>query len=275
MSVESVANRPQPSANGGPGEAAAPAWGANLPPWPQVDFAEFGEIEVKPISRIQKLTGGFLSRNWLTIPHVTHHDDVDITLLESYRKARNDADSEVKLTPLVFLIKAVVRALQAFPQFNASLDGEGKNLVLKKYFHIGVAVDTRFGLLVPVLRECDKKTVEQLAIELAAISQKAREKGLSMAEMSGGCFTISSLGGFGGTGFTPIVNAPEVAILGVTKTRLAAAPAQDGGVSWRKMLPLSLSYDHRVINGADAARFAAFIGTTLADPQALRGPAGD
>ena len=269
MSVESVANRPQPSANGGPGEAAAPAWGANLPPWPQVDFAEFGEIEVKPISRIQKLTGGFLSRNWLTIPHVTHHDDADITLLESYRKARNDASSEVKLTPLVFLIKAVVRALQAFPQFNASLDGEGKHLVLKKYFHIGVAVDTRFGLLVPVLRDCDKKTVEQLAVELAAISQKAREKGLSMAEMSGGCFTISSLGGFGGTGFTPIVNAPEVAILGVTKTRLAAAPAQDGGVSWRKMLPLSLSYDHRVINGADAARFAAFIGAMLADPQAL------
>ncbi|WP_429478052.1 2-oxo acid dehydrogenase subunit E2 [Paraburkholderia atlantica] len=271
MSVESVATRAQASVNTGSVEAAAPAFGANLPPWPQVDFAEFGEVEVKPVSRIQKLTGAFLSRNWLTIPHVTHHDDADITSLESYRKARNEANPAVKLTPLVFLIKAVVRALQEFPQFNASLDGDGKNIVLKKYFHIGVAVDTRFGLLVPVLRDCDKKSVEELSVELAAISQKAREKGLSMAEMSGGCFSISSLGGFGGTGFTPIVNAPEVAILGVTKTRLAAALADDGGVSWRKMLPLSLSYDHRVINGADAARFAAFIGTVLADPQALAG----
>ncbi|PTB18869.1 dihydrolipoamide acetyltransferase [Trinickia symbiotica] len=271
MNVEPIANRQQADANAGPGEPAPPAIGANLPPWPQVDFAEYGEIEVKPVSRIQKLTGAFLSRNWLTIPHVTHHDDADITTLESYRKARNEANAAVKLTPLVFLIKAVVRALREFPQFNASLDGNGKNLVLKKYFHIGVAVDTRFGLLVPVLRDCDKKSVEDLAAELAAISLKAREKGLSMAEMSGGCFSISSLGGFGGTGFTPIVNAPEVAILGVTKTRLAAAPAEDGGVSWRKMLPLSLSYDHRVINGADAARFTAFIGTALADPQALAG----
>lgn len=271
MSVESVASRPQAGANPGQGESANTSIGANLPPWPQVDFAEYGEIEVKPLSRIQKLTGAFLSRNWLMIPHVTHHDDADITTLETYRKARNDADAAVKLTPLVFLIKAVVRALQAFPQFNASLDGDGKNIVLKKYFHIGVAVDTRFGLLVPVLRDCDKKSIDEIAAELAAISLKAREKGLSMAEMSGGCFSISSLGGFGGTGFTPIVNAPEVAILGVTKTRLAAAPAQDGGVSWRKMLPLSLSYDHRVINGADAARFTAFIAAALADPQALVG----
>jgi len=269
MSIESVANRTQGNANAGAAETAAPAFGANLPPWPQVDFAEFGEIEVKPVPRIQKLTGAFLSRNWLTIPHVTHHDDADITSLETYRKARNEANADVKLTPLVFLIKTVVSALQAFPQFNASLDRDGKNLVFKKYFHIGVAVDTRFGLLVPVLRDCDKKRVEELAAELAAISLKAREKGLSMAEMSGGCFSISSLGGVGGTGFTPIVNAPEVAILGVTKTRLAAVPADDGSVSWRKMLPLSPSYDHRVINGADAARFAAFIATALADPQAL------
>ena len=176
----------------------------------------------------------------------------------------------MKLTPLVFLIKASVRALQEFPQFNASLDGDGKNLVLKKYFHIGVAVDTRFGLLVPVLRDCDKKSVAELAVELAAVSKKAREKGLSMVEMSGGCFSISSLGGVGGTGFTPIINAPEVAILGVTKTRLNAQPSEKGdGVDWRKMLPLSLSYDHRVINGADAARFTAFLGAMLADPQAL------
>ena len=269
MSVESVAEQSQANANPGPGEPVAPAFGANLPPWPHVDFAEFGEVEVKPVPRVQKLTGAFLSRNWLTIPHVTHHDDADITSLETYRTARNEANTGVKLTPLVFLIKAVVRALRKFPQFNASLDRDGKNIVLKKYFHIGVAVDTRFGLLVPVLRDCDKKSVEELAAELAAISLKAREKGLSMAEMSGGCFSISSLGGFGGTAFTPIVNAPEVAILGVTKTRLAAVPAEDGSVSWRKMLPLSLSYDHRVINGADAARFAAFIGTVLADPQAL------
>ena len=189
MSVESVATRAQSNVNTGQGEATAPAFGANLPPWPQVDFAEFGEVEVKPVSRIQKLTGAFLSRNWLTVPHVTHHDDADITSLESYRKARNDANPAVKLTPLVFLIKAVVRAMQEFPQFNASLDGDGKNIVLKKYFHIGVAVDTRFGLLVPVLRDCDKKSVEELSVELAAISQKAREKGLSMAEMSGGCFS--------------------------------------------------------------------------------------
>ncbi|TDN59227.1 2-oxo acid dehydrogenase subunit E2 [Paraburkholderia sp. BL10I2N1] len=269
MSVESISS-PVPTTAPAAVPGSAPAGiGANLPPWPQIDFAEFGEVEVTPVSRIQKLTGAFLSRNWLAIPHVTHQDDADITTLEAFRKAYNEAGPSVKLTPLVFLIKAVVRALQAFPQFNASLDGDGKNLVLKKYFHIGVAVDTRFGLLVPVLRDCDKKSVVQLAVELAAVSQKAREKGLSMAEMSGGCFSISSLGGFGGTGFTPIINAPEVAILGATKTRLTPQPSADGGVDWRKMLPLSLSYDHRVINGADAARFTACIATMLADPQAL------
>jgi pyruvate dehydrogenase E2 component (dihydrolipoamide acetyltransferase) len=268
MSVESVSSNPSASPRAASNDAAPAGIGTGLPPWPQVDFAEFGDIEVKLVSRIQKLTGAFLSRNWLSIPHVTHQDDADITALEIFRKARNEADA-VKLTPLVFLIKAAVRALQEFPQFNASLDGDGKNLVLKKYFHIGVAVDTRFGLLVPVLRNCDKKSIVELAAELAAVSQKAREKGLSMAEMSGGCFSISSLGGVGGTGFTPIINAPEVAILGVTKTRLNAQPSDDGGVDWRKMLPLSLSYDHRVINGADAARFTAFLGTMLADPQAL------
>lgn len=249
--------------------SAGAAFGAELPPWPQVDFAEFGDIETKPLSRVQKLAGGFLSRNWVTIPHVTHHDDADITELEKHRKARNEADPSVKLTPLVFLIKAVVAALKQFPQLNASLDASGKNLVLKKYFHVGVAVDTRFGLLVPVLRDCDKKSIPDLARELAAVSQKAREKGLSLPEMSGGCFTISSLGSFGGTGFTPIINAPEVAILGVTKTQLKPQPAADGGIDWRQMLPLSLSYDHRVINGADAARFAAFLAQALADPKRL------
>jgi len=269
MSVESVSSPASTVASAAVTGSAPAGIGANLPPWPQVDFAEFGEIEVKPVSRIQKLTGAFLSRNWLTIPHVTHQDDADITTLETFRKAYNEGGAAVKLTPLVFLIKAAVRALQAFPQFNASLDGDGKNLVLKKYFHIGVAVDTRFGLLVPVLRDCDKKSVLELAAELTAVSLKAREKGLSMAEMSGGCFSISSLGGIGGTGFTPIINAPEVAILGVTKTRLTPQPSDDGGVEWRKKLPLSLSYDHRVINGADAARFTALIATLLADPQAL------
>ncbi|REG58462.1 pyruvate dehydrogenase E2 component (dihydrolipoamide acetyltransferase) [Paraburkholderia sp. BL6669N2] len=269
MSVESVSAAPPVAAPAVVNGSAPTGIGANLPPWPQVDFTEFGEVEVKPVSRIQKLTGAFLSRNWLTIPHVTHQDDADITTLEIFRKAYNDGGPAIKLTPLVFLIKAAIRALQEFPQFNASLDGDGKNLVLKKYFHIGVAVDTRFGLLVPVLRDCDKKSVLELAAELTAVSLKAREKGLSMAEMSGGCFSISSLGGFGGTGFTPIINAPEVAILGVTKTRLAPQPSDDGGVDWRKMLPLSLSYDHRVINGADAARFTAFIAATLADPHAL------
>src|SRR5258708_675150 len=261
MSVESVSSN-SPASPRAPSNDAAPAIGTGLPPWPQVDFAEFGDIEVKPVSRIQKLTGAFLSRNWLSIPHVTHQDDADITVLEIFRKARNEADA-VKLTPLVFLIKAAVRALQEFPQFNASLDGDGKNLVLKKYFHIGVAVDTRFGLLVPVLRNCDKKSIVELAAELAAVSQKAREKGLSMAEMSGGCFSISSLGGVGGTGFTPIINAPEVAILGVTKTRLNAQPSDAGGVPCRKLLPLSWGYSHRATNGAAAAPSPRFLGRML------------
>lgn len=255
--------------------AAAPAThtpgtiGADLPPWPQVDFAEFGAIETQPLSRLQKLAGAYLSRNWLTIPHVTHHDDADITELERERRAHNSANPEARVTFLPYLIKAVVAALKAFPQFNASLDASGKNLVLKKYFHIGVAVDTKFGLLVPVLRDCDSKSIAQLGGELAALSAKARDKGLSMAEMSGGCFTISSLGGLGGTGFTPIINAPELAILGVTQTQSKPRPAADGGVEWRRTLPLSLSYDHRVVNGADAARFTAFLARALEDPKEL------
>lgn len=239
-----------------------------LPPWPQVDFSEFGEIETKPVSRVQKLVGSFLSRNWVSIPHVTHNDEVDISALEEFRKTFSAQHPETKITPLIFLIKAAVAGLKKFPQFNASLDGTGKNLVLKKYFHIGVAVDTPGGLLVPVIRDCDKKGVVELANEVAAISAKARTKGLSLPEMSGGCFSISSLGGLGGTSFTPIINAPEVAILGVTKSQMKPRLI-DGQTAWRLMLPFSLSYDHRVINGADAARFVTYLGEVLAEPQTL------
>ncbi len=240
----------------------------SLPPWPEVDFSTFGEVEIKPTPGMLRISGQFLARNWLRIPHVTHHDDADITDLEALRA--DMAKSGTKITPLAFQIKAVVEALKAFPQFNCSLDGEGKNLVYKKYFHIGIAVDTPRGLLVPVLRDCDQKSVVDLAGEIAAISEKARSKGLSMAEMSGGCFSISALGGIGGTGFTPIINAPEVAILGVTKA--VQKPRRNGdALEWRLMLPLSLSYDHRVINGADAARFVAFLAKALADPKNLPG----
>lgn len=258
MSAETVVDVPKPV-----------AFGSDLPLWPQVDFSEFGEVESKPLSRVQKLTAQYMSRNWVMIPHVTHNDEADITGLELQRKARNAAGEATKLTLLPYLIKAVVAALKAFPQFNASLDGSAKNLVLKKYFHIGVAVDTRFGLLVPVLRDCDKKSLAQIAAELQSISTQARDKGLGMAQMSGGCFTISSLGSFGGTSFTPIVNAPEVAILGVTRAEDKPRRGANDAIDWRLMLPLSLSYDHRVINGADAARFTAKLADLLADVAAL------
>jgi len=239
-----------------------------LPPWPRVDFAAFGEVEVKPLSRIQQMSAGFLARNWMMIPHVTHHDEADVTVLDSVRKEIGAAHADVKITALPFLMKAAVAALAKFPTFNASLDSSGKSLVFKKYFHVGVAVDTPAGLLVPVIRDCDRKTIVELAREVATISEKARTKGLSMAEMSGGCFTISSLGAIGGTGFTPIINAPEVAILGVTPTTWK--PRRDGdAIDWRSMLPLSLSYDHRVINGAEAARFTRYLANVLAEPQRL------
>ena len=235
----------------------------SLPPWPEADFTEFGEVEARPLSRIQRLVATFLGRNWVAIPHVTHQDDADVTDLELLRKAKAAAGGP-KLTPVPLLVKALADALIAFPQFNASLDAAGARLTLKKYVHIGVAVDTPAGLLVPVIRDCDRKTAAEIATEIAAMSQKARTKGLSMAEMSGGCITLTSLGHIGGTGFTPIVNAPEVAILGVTRARPVPVPAADGGIAWRQMLPLSLSYDHRVINGADAARFCRFISDRLA-----------
>ena len=250
------------------GNASASAGGLNLLPWPKIDFSKFGEIEEKPLSRIQKISGANLARNWAMIPHVTQHDDADITELEAFRKKLGEENKDLKVTPLVFQIKAVVAALKQFPQFNASLDESGEKLILKKYFHIGIAVDTPDGLVVPVIRDCDKKGLLDLARELGEISKKAREKKLGPAEMSGGCFSISSLGGIGGTGFTPIVNAPEVAILGVSKA--AMKPVWNGKeFAPRLLLPLSLSYDHRVIDGALAARFAAFLATQLGDIRRL------
>ena len=236
-----------------------------LAPWPQTDFAEYGAVRSRPLSKIQRLVGSFLGRNWVAIPHVTHQDEADITEMEARRSAHNDLGG-AKLTAVPLLVKAMADGLKAFAQFNASIDAAQGNLVLKDYVHIGVAVDTPGGLLVPVIRDCDGKSVAQIAAELAAVSEKARTKGLSMAEMSGGCMTLSSLGHIGGTGFTPIVNAPEVAILGVTRAQTVATRGQDDSVVWRQMLPLSLSYDHRVINGADAARFTRYIAGRLADP---------
>jgi pyruvate dehydrogenase E2 component (dihydrolipoamide acetyltransferase) len=251
--------------------AAAPAAGGgglNLLPWPVVDFARFGEIESKPLSRIKKLSGANLARNWAMIPHVTQHDLADITELEAFRKKLVDENKDLKVTPLVFQIKALVAALKKFPQFNASLDASGENLVLKKYFHVGIAVDTPEGLVVPVIRDCDRKGLLELATELGTLSAKARERKLGPAEMSGGCISISSLGGIGGTAFTPIVNAPEVAILGVSKA--AMQPVWDGKeFKPRLLLPLSLSYDHRVIDGADAARFTAYLAQQLGDIRRL------
>jgi pyruvate dehydrogenase E2 component (dihydrolipoamide acetyltransferase) len=248
--------------------AAASLGGLSLLPWPKVDFAKFGEIEEKPLSRIQKISGANLARNWAMIPHVTQHDDADITELEAFRKKLGEENKDLKVTPLVFQMKAVVAALKQFPQFNASLDETGEKLILKKYFHIGIAVDTPDGLVVPVIRDVDKKGLLDLARELGEISKKARDKKLGPAEMSGGCFSISSLGGIGGTGFTPIVNAPEVAILGVSKA--AIKPVWNGKeFAPRLILPLSLSYDHRVIDGALAARFASFLATQLGDIRRL------
>jgi len=250
------------------GGASASVGGLSLLPWPKVDFAKFGEIEEKPLSRIQKISGANLARNWAMIPHVTQHEDADITEQEAFRKKLGEENKDLKVSPLVFQIKAVVAALKAFPQFNASLDESGEKLILKKYFHIGIAVDTPDGLVVPVLRDCDKKGLLDLARELGEISKKARDKKLGPAEMSGGCFSISSLGGIGGTYFTPIVNAPEVAILGVSKSVMK--PVWNGKeFAPRLILPLSLSYDHRVIDGALAARFASFLATQLGDIRRL------
>src|SRR5207253_2509212 len=255
------------SAQAAPATGAATLGGAlNLLPWPQVDFTKFGTVEVKPLSRIKKISGANLARNWVMIPHVTQFDEADITDLEALRVQLNKENEKagVKLTILAFLMKACVAALKQFPEFNASLDADGSDLVLKKYFHIGFAADTPNGLVVPVIRDCDKKGVLQIAQETAALAAKARDGKLAPAEMQGGSMTISSLGGIGGTAFTPIINAPEVAVLGVSKS--AHKPVWDGKqFSPRLLLPLSLSYDHRVIDGATAARFTAYLATLLSD----------
>jgi pyruvate dehydrogenase E2 component (dihydrolipoamide acetyltransferase) len=251
---------PAPAA-GGPVTAGS---GLNLLPWPQVDFAKFGPVETQPLSRIKKISGANLARNWVMIPHVTNNEEADITELEAFRVQLNRENEKagVKVTMLAFLIKAVVAALRKYPAFNASLDGD--NLVLKKYFHIGFAADTPNGLMVPVIRDADQKGVFDLARETAELAKQAREGKLKPADMQGGCFSISSLGGIGGTHFTPIINAPEVAILGVSKSQ--TKPMWDGkAFQPRLMLPLSLSYDHRVIDGAAAARFNALLAALLAD----------
>ena len=254
---------------GAPAVAAVAARGGlvlDLPEWPQVDFAKFGPVETKPLSRIRKLSGGFLHRNWVSIPHVTQHDEADITELEAFRKENAQVAEKggFKLTMLAFLVKASVNALKEFPEFNASLDKTGENLIVKKYYHIGVAVDTPDGLLVPVIRDADRKGVFDLAKELAEISKAAREKKLKPDSMRGGTFSISSLGGIGGTAFTPIINAPEVAILGVARSQIRPV-YKDGAFAPRLMLPLSLAYDHRVIDGAAGARFTTYLASVLSD----------
>ncbi|ATM97161.1 dihydrolipoamide acetyltransferase [Yersinia frederiksenii] len=256
---------------------AAPtaATGGALPgmlPWPKVDFSKFGEIEEVELGRIQKISGANLSRNWVMIPHVTQFDEADITEVEAFRKQQNiEAEKkkqDLKITPLVFLMKAAAKALEEFPRFNSSISEDGQKLTLKKYINIGVAVDTPNGLVVPVFRDVNKKGIVELSRELSVISKKARDGKLTASDMQGGCFTISSLGGIGGTAFTPIVNAPEVAILGVSKSSMK--PVWNGKeFAPRLMLPLSLSFDHRVIDGAAGARFAAYIATIMADIRRL------
>ena len=247
---------------------AAGGGGLNLLPWPKVDFSKFGEVETQPLSRIKKISGANLARNWAVIPHVTQFDQADITELEALRVQLNaeqeKAKSGVKLTMLAFLLKASAAALKQFPDFNASLDATGENLTLKKYVHIGFAADTPNGLVVPVIRDVDRKGVLQIAQEMGELAKKARDGKLGPADMSGGCFSISSLGGIGGTAFTPIINAPEVAILGVSKS--SQQPVWDGKQFVPRLtLPLSLSYDHRVIDGAAAARFTTYLAQVLAD----------
>ena len=253
-------------ADRGPGSPAAadPGLGLSLPPWPAVDFEKFGPVERVQRSRIQRISGPNIARNWVMIPHVTQDDEADITELEAWRKRLNEerGGDGVKVTMVSFLIVACVAALKEFPQFNSSLDGD--ELVLKRYWNIGFAADTPGGLVVPVIKDADKKGLLEIAAELSALSGKAREGKLSPTEMNGGTFTISSLGGIGGTGFTPIINAPEVAILGVSRS--ARKPVWSGSEFVpRLMVPLSLSYDHRVIDGASAARFTVHLAQVLSD----------
>ncbi|HDL3311375.1 TPA: pyruvate dehydrogenase complex dihydrolipoyllysine-residue acetyltransferase, partial [Mannheimia haemolytica] len=251
---------------------AANGAGLGLLPWPKVDFSKFGEVEEVELSRINKISGANLHRNWVMIPHVTHFDRTDITELENFRKEQNkEAEKrklDVKITPVVFIMKAVASALEAFPRFNSSISEDAQRLTLKKYINIGIAVDTPNGLVVPVFKNVNKKGIIELSRELMEVSKKAREGKLTASDMQGGCFTISSLGGIGTTHFTPIVNAPEVAILGVSKSEMQ--PIWNGKeFEPRLMLPLSLSFDHRVIDGADGARFLSYINSVLADIRRL------
>ncbi len=250
--------------------ATATGSGLSVLPLPAVDFTKFGPTEVKPLSRIKKISGANLHRNWVTIPHVTQNDEADITELEAFRKQMSDEVQKqgIRVTLLAFLIKAAVAALKRYPQFNASLSSDGESLVLKQYFNIGVAVDTPNGLVVPVIRDSDKKGVIQLAKELGEVSAKARDGKLSPTDMQGGCFSISSLGGIGGLNFTPIINAPEVAILGVSRSVMKAV-WKDGQFVPKLMLPLSLSYDHRVVDGAEGARFITYLNSVLSDIRRL------
>ena len=244
--------------------------GSGLPLPPTVDFSKFGEIEKKPRSRINKLSAANLSRNWILAPHVTQFDDADITEMEAFRKSLADdaAKRGVKMTPLAFLIKAAVASLREFPQFNSSLDSDGEHLIVRRFYHIGFAADTPSGLVVPVIRDADKKGLLDLAAELSELSGRAREGKLKLDEMQGGCFTISSLGGIGGTQFTPIINLPEAAILGVSRAKMS--PVWNGKEFIpRLLLPLSLSYDHRIIDGAQGARFITFLSRQLADIRRL------
>ena len=248
----------------GVGGGASLGGGLDLLPWPKVDFSKFGEVEVKELSRIKKISGQNLSRNWVVIPHVTVNEDADLTDLEAFRKQLNKEweKAGIKVSPLAFIIKASVAALKAFPEFNASLDGD--NLILKKYYNIGFAADTPNGLVVPVIKDVDKKGLQEICQELAELSKKAREGKLKPQEMQGACFTISSLGGIGGTGFTPIVNAPEVAILGVCKSQMK--PVWNGNAFEPRLIcPLSLSFDHRVIDGAAGMRFTVYLANLLKD----------
>jgi len=250
--------------------ATAPSAGLGVEPMPEIDFSQWGEVETTKLSKINILTGKFLHRNWVNIPHVTQFDEADITELEEFRKSSNKqyADQGIKLTLLAFLLKAVVASLKQFPRFNTSLDPSGETLIQKKYFHIGVAVATPDGLVVPVIRDVDKKNLGDLAVELGEVSAKARAKKLTPSEMQGGCFTISSLGGIGGTKFTPIVNAPEVAILGVSRAKMQ--PTWNGSSFEPKLIcPLALSYDHRVIDGADGAAFTNHLSKLLSDVRHL------
>ncbi len=253
-----------------PAAATAPAGSFALPEMPVIDFSQFGEIESKAFSRIKKLSGPALHRSWLHIPHVTQFDEADITDLEDFRQSlKPEAEKRgIKVTPLAFMIKAAVAALKAYPDFNASLAPDKESLILKKYFHIGFAVDTPGGLVVPVIRHVNFKGVFEIAEELGVLSAKARDGKLSPADMQGGCFTVSSLGSIGGTAFTPIINAPEVAILGVSKAKMQPV-YQDAQWVPRLILPLSLSYDHRVIDGAQAARFSAYLSFILSDVRRL------